>query len=245
MPEHGPRGALQRSLPYQVLAGVEPCIGGWLVLPGNLQGVTMAPQPPFVVATLSEVLDYRPQFSVVALHAPVGLREKPGEQRACDVAAREVLGKRRGAAAVPAPARQALYARSFTEAKEADPGIDIVRWRQVPKVREAVAEVQSWRQRVVWEVNPELAFLQMNEGEPLRYSKRSQLGRQERRALLESKLPGIDRIMASRGPGIREPRLLDAAADLWIARRIMARAITRLADPPEWDAESVRMDIVY
>ena len=244
MPQPGPRGALRSPLPYDVLAGVEPCPGGWLVVPGNIQGITMAPQPAFVVASMADVLDYRPSFTVVALHAPVGLPEKSGDRRACDLAARRVLG-RRGAAAVLAPSRAALGARSLAEAQEADPSMDIVRWRLLPKAVEAVTEVQSWRQRSVWEVNPELAFLQMNDGVPLRHSKRSQLGRQERRALLEAKLPGIDRIMERRSPGVREPRLMDAAADLWTARRIMARAITRLADPPEWDADGVRMDIVY
>jgi predicted RNase H-like nuclease len=231
-------------LPYDVLAGVEPCPGGWLVVPGNIQGITMAPQPAFVVATMADVLDYRPTFTVVALHAPVGLPDKPDDRRACDVAARRVLGRRRGAA-VLAPPRAALQARTLTEAQEADPTMDIVRWRLLPKAMEAVTDVQSWRQRTVWEVNPELAFLQMNEGIPLRSPKRSQLGRRERRALLDAKLPGIDRVMQQRGPDVRESRLLDAAADLWTARRIMARAITRLADPPEWDADGVRMDIVY
>jgi predicted RNase H-like nuclease len=155
-----------------------------------------------------------------------------------------VLG-RRGAAAVAAPARAVLEAATFEEAQAIDPSMDAVRWRLMPKIRESVAEVQSWRQRTVWEVNPELAFLQMNDGTPLRYAKRSQHGRHERRALLEQKLPGIDRILADRPHGVREPRLLDAAADLWMARRIKARALTRAADPPEWDADGVRMDIVY
>jgi predicted RNase H-like nuclease len=244
MPQPGPRGALRSPLPYDVLAGVEPCLGGWLVVPGNIQGITMAPQPAFVVATMADVLDYRPSFTVVALHAPVGLPDKADDRRACDLAARRALG-RRGGAAVLAPPRAALGARNLREAQESDPTMDIVRWRLLPKAVEAVTEVQSWRQRTVWEVNPELAFLQMNEGIPLRHPKRSQLGRQERRNLLDAKLPGIDRVMDQRGRGVRESRLLDAAADLWTARRIMARAITRLADPPEWDADGVRMDIVY
>ncbi|HWG74822.1 MAG TPA: DUF429 domain-containing protein [Acidimicrobiales bacterium] len=239
-----PRGALRSPLPYDVLAGVEPCQGGWLVVPGNIQGITMAPQPPFVVPTMAEVLDYRPSFTVVALHAPVGLPDKAGDRRACDLAARRVLG-RRGGSAVLAPPRAALGARTLEEAQEVDPTMDVVRWLLLPKATEAVTEVQSWRQRSVWEVNPELAYLQMNEGIPLTHPKRSQLGRKERRALLDVKLPGIDRVMEQRGRGVRESRLLDAAADLWTARRILARAITRLTEPPEWDAEGVRMDIVY
>ena len=162
-------GPARSALPYQILAGVEPCPGGWLVAPGNMQGITMAPQPAYVLTSLADVLDYRPSFSVVALHAPVGLTDRPDERRLCDTTARDLLGARAGAA-VPAPSRQLLDARTFEEAKEIDPSLDIVRWRALPKAAEAIREVQSWRQRAVWEVNPELAFRQMNDGDaaPLR-----------------------------------------------------------------------------
>ena len=238
----GPRGR-PSGLPYQILAGVEPCPGGWLVAPGNLQGITVAPQPAYVLTSLADVLDYRPSFSVVALHAPVGLVEAPDERRLCDTTARDLLGIRAGAA-VPAPSRLLLEVRTFAEAKEIDPSLDIVRWRSLPKASEAIREVQSWRQRAVWEVNPELAFRQMNDGDVLRYSRRSIHGRRERQQLLELKLPGTERVLQERPKGVREAKLLDALADLWTARRILARAITRLADPPAWDDSGVRMDIV-
>ena len=236
----GQRGS---ALPYQILAGVEPVPGGWLVAPGNLQGITLSPQPAYVLEALADVLDYRPSFSVVALHAPVGQTEGSDEQRLCDVNAKELLGRRAGAA-LPAPSRKLLDARSLEEAQAIDPTFDVVRWRSLPKAAEAIREVQSWRQRVVWEVNPELAFRQMNEGQPPKYGRRSMLGRQERKELLVTKLPGAERCLAERPKSVRENKLIDALADLWTARRIMARAITRLADPPAWDADGVRMDIV-
>ena len=235
----------QRSaLPYQILAGVEPVPGGWLVAPGNLQGITLAPQPAYVLPTLAEVLDYRPSFSVVALHAPVGTQEKPGDPRTCDASAREILGRRRGAV-VRAPSRALLDAASFEEAQAVDPSLDIVRWRSLRKASESIREVQSWRQRMVWEVNPELSFRQMNDGDNLIYGRRTQLGRKERISLLEHKLPGSERVLRERPPGVREEKLVDALADLWTARRICAHAITRSADPPVWDEEGVRMDIVF
>jgi predicted RNase H-like nuclease len=234
------RGA---PLPYRLLAGVESCAGGWLVAAGNLQGITLAPQPPMIFPSLIDVLDYKPAFTVISLHAPVGLPEHPGQQRACDAAARRVLGHRR-AAVVPPPPRGAVRAGSFEEAKAIDPSIGVATWKMLPRIAEVVSEVGSYRQRVVWEVNPELAFWQMNEGRPLRFRKRSQLGRQERLNLVQAKLPGAERLLDARPHGVRVDRLLDAAADLWMARRIVARAVTRLADPPEWDTEGVRMDLV-
>jgi len=237
-----PGGGPGRSgLPYQILAGVEPIPGGWLVAPGNMQGISLAPQPAQVMATLAEVLDYRPAFTVVALHAPVGLAESG--DRPCDLEARARLGRRAGAV-VRAPNRAVVGASSYEEARAIDPGLDIVRWRSMAKAAEAAREVQSWRQRMVWEVNPELAFTEMNEGAPLEWGRRTEHGRKLRRDLLVTKLPGAERVLNERPPKVREQKLLDALADLWTARRIMARAITRMADPPVWDEEGVRMDIV-
>lgn len=234
---------IRSALPYSILVGVEPASGGWLVAPGNLQGIVLAPQPAYLLPTLAEVLDYRPAPSVIALHAPVGLPEDPGQTRPCDTETRARLGPRAGSA-VRAPSRALLAAASYADAKRIDPSLDIVRWRSLARVVEVSREVQSWRQRTVWEVNPELAFTQMNDGRPVAYPRRSEHGRQARRDLLVAKLPGADRVLHERPRGVREHKLLDALADLWTARRVAAHAIARMSDPPLWDEEGVRMDIV-
>jgi predicted RNase H-like nuclease len=240
-PSAGPGGS-RSALPYQILAGVEPVPGGWLVAPGNIQGTNLAPQPAFVVAALAEALDYRPAFTIVALHAPVGLPD-PGQTRPCDDGARVQLGPRAGSV-VAAPSRALLDIATFAEAKAVDPGMDIVRWRSLAKAAEVAREVQSWRQRTVWEVHPELAFTSMNDGVPLRYGRRSELGRKVRQDLLTAKLPGCERVLEERPDGVRAQKLLDALADLWTARRILARAISRMAPDPVWNDDGVRMDIV-
>lgn len=232
-----------RSLPYKVLAGVEPCQGGWLVAPGNLHGITLAPRPAFVLPTLVEVLDYRPTFEVIALHCPLGLPDKPGDSRSCDVAARKLLGIR-GSAVLAAPSRAVLEARTFDEAQEIEPGMDMARWRSLPKIAEAGREVQSWNQRSVWEVHPELAFFQLNGGQPVRYGRRSEAGRAERAELVCGALPGAAQVLEERPAAVREGKLVDALANLWTSRRIAARAITRMAQEAVWDAQGLRMDIV-
>lgn len=242
MSRSGPGGG-RSGLPYQILAGVEPVPGGWLVAPGNLQGINLAPQAASIMPTLADVLDYRPSFTVVALHAPVGIMENPGELRECDVEARQRLG-RRGGSVVAAPSRALLEAKTYEEARAIDPRLDIVRWRSMAKAVEAIREVQSWRQRTVYEVNPELALTTMNDGQPIPFGRRTQLGRDARRTLVEQRLPGAAGVLAQRPPKVREEKLIDALADLWTARRIMARAVTRATEQPTWDEEGVRMDIV-
>jgi predicted RNase H-like nuclease len=235
---------VRSALPYKILAGVEPCAGGWLVAPGNLQGINLAPQPAFVLASMAEVLDYKPAFTVMALHSPVGFTDKPGEPRSCDEAARQLLGPR-GTAVVPAPSRALLGVKTFDEARALEAGIDAVRWRALAKMAEAAGQVQSWNQRTVWEVHPELALCQMNGGEPVAYARRSVLGRTERARLVCSALAGAERVLSEPPKGVREGKLIDALADLWTARRIAARAIARTAPEPVWDSEGLRMDIVF
>jgi predicted RNase H-like nuclease len=225
--------------PHQSLAGVEPVPGGWLVAPGTLQDNDLSPEPAYVSPILADVLDRRPSLALVALHAPVGASSAAGDLRACDVAARSRLGRRAGAV-VPAPSRDVLEAKSYEEAHRIDPTLDIVRWRSLAKAAEAIREARPWRQRVVWEVNPELALTVMNHGMPIPFGRRSPTGRQIRRRLVEEKLQGADRVLKQRPMSVREEKLIDALADLWAAQRI-ARAVSGLPNPPTWDGEGVVM----
>ena len=54
-----------------------------------------------------------------------------------------------------------------------------------------------FRQRTIYEVNPELSFFQLNGEEPLRWSKHSEKGHEERSALLEEKVPGALRVIST------------------------------------------------
>jgi predicted RNase H-like nuclease len=229
------RGA---PLPYKLLAGVEPCPGGWLVVTGKLQGITLFPEPPQVLGKLIEVLDYRPSFEVIAIHAPIGL---PGERapggRACDREARRLLGRRRGTAIISPPPR------SLLGDLEVD-GLSAVARVLLPRIQEAHREIASYHQRLVYEVHPELGFYELNGGRPLRYGKRTTMGRDERLALLSDRIPGIERVLEFRPDTISLPSLLDACINLWTARRIAARAVTRLPEVPEWNQDGLRMELV-
>src|SRR5947208_2398971 len=233
------------QLPYKLLAGVEPCPGGWLVASAKLQGITMYPQEPEVYESFTEVLDYKPAFSIIAVHIPIGLLEKPRKGgRTCEREARRVLGWPRSGAIQSAPARPALKAKTYAEAVDLNDGMNVVTWSKLPKIAEVAAEMQPYWQRTVYEVNPELGFYQLNGDSPLQWPKRMLVGHEERRALLEKRVPGVNRILEAQLPRVRMPHLLDAAADLWSSRRIMSRAVNRLPEDPEWDNEGLRMEIL-
>jgi predicted RNase H-like nuclease len=230
------RGA---PLPYKLLAGVEPCPDGWLVVTGKLQGVTLFPEPAQVLGKLTEILDYRPSFEVVAIHVPIGL---PGELapggRACDREARRLLGRRRAAAIMSPPPRSVLGADLQPE------GLSAVARVLLPRIQEAHREIASYHQRLVYEVHPELGFYDLNGDRPLRYAKRTTMGREERLKLLSDRIPGVERVLENRPETVALPALLDACVNLWTARRIAARAVKRLPEVPEWNEDGLRMELV-
>jgi predicted RNase H-like nuclease len=227
------------QLPYNLVAGVKPCATGWLVAVAKLHGTTFAPEDPRVIETFVDVLDQRPAFEAIALNAPIGLLEhyEPGG-RPCDKEARAMVGSRRGAAIQSAPIRAQLD-EGFNGVEY---GLSAVSRKLLPRYREVAIEMAPYRQRTVYEVNSELSFYQLNDDQPLRYSKRSLTGQEERRALLTKKIPGVERILETKLPKVPHSHLLDVAAFMWTARRIFARAGIRLPQDPEWDDEGLRME---
>ena len=241
------RGA---PLPYTLLAGVEPVRSGWLVVTGRLMGATLVLADAVVFEKFIDVQDARPSFQVITLHAPVGLPEKDEQGgRQCDRAARKMLGFPRQAAIISPPSRATLTdaagrtgsPTAIAEWAKAHKGVSATRLRHVVEIGEAVA---AYWQRTIYECNPELSFMELNSGQPLKFGKHSESGIAERRALLTGRMGGADRFLDRTIKGIRRYQLWDACADLWSARRIAGRAIASLPEMPEWDELGRRMELV-
>ena len=228
------------ELPYSVVAGVTPCPPGWLVASAKLHGATFAPEIPRVLGSFAEVLDERPSFSVIALNAPVGyVDETRSGGRTCDRMARALLG-RRGSTVHNAPTRATMEAG----VPETGDHLDAVTNVLLRRYREVASEMAPYRQRTVYEVHPELSFFQINGDVPLRWSKNFEAGIEERHALLKKRIPGVERVLEEELEGVPLSHLLDVAAMMWTARRIFARAGTRLPQDPEWDEQGLRMEFV-
>jgi predicted RNase H-like nuclease len=232
------------QLPYKLIAGVEPCPRGWLVVSGRLQGITAHPQEPELFATFAEILDYKPAFEVIAIHCHLSFPEEDTKGgRACDKLARQLLGWPRSGAIGSPPSRR--YMRTGDLDARARKGLNPINARMMRRYAEVADEMQPYRQRQVFEVHPELSFYQLNDERPMRFSKYTEEGITERRRLVEAKIPGVDVVLdAQLQRGVTARHLLDATADMVTARRIAARAVTRLPEDPEWDEQGIRMELL-
>lgn len=231
------------------VAGVDGCRGGWLRICRRLDDGALRFD---LVEGVADLWRTAPHPAIVAIDMPIGLPE--AGPRACDRAARALLGPRRSSV-FPAPVRAALPARSHAEASRIGEAIDGRRmsaqaWHLTAKIRalDAALDAPDARAVEIREVHPELSFRAWNGGRPMAHPKRTPAGRAERLALAETWLgPALLR----RGRGSHPRRLLadddvlDAVATLWTAHRLHAGRAERLPATPPRDAAGRRMEIVY
>jgi predicted RNase H-like nuclease len=227
------------QLPYKIVAGVTPSAGQWLVASAKVSGATFAAEEPRLVPNFGQVLDERPSFDAIVINAPIGyLVDTDLGFRTCDREARDLLGNR-ASVIIAVPGRSV-----FKEGRDDVEGLDVVTQVLLARYRDVASEMSPYRQRQVYEGNPELSFFQLNGGVPMTHQKFREAGRIERRALLESKLNGISRVLDAQIDRVREHHLIDAAVLVWSARRAFTHTARRLPFEPEWDTEGLRMEYV-
>jgi predicted RNase H-like nuclease len=228
------------DLPYSLVAAVTSWRRQWIVASAKMHTATFAPQTPKLYDSFTDVLSERPAFSVIVVNAPIGYLDQPGSNvRTCDREARALLG-RRASTIQNAPTRSSL----FDGVDWRHDHLDAISAMMLPRYREVAAEMSPFRQRIVYEGHPELSFYQLNGNKALRWSKKTERGRLERRQILEKKMQGIRNLIDSEIDLIPEKYLLDVAAMLWTARRVFGHAARRLPSDGEYDSEGLRMELV-
>ena len=227
------------------VAGVDGCRGGWLCVSENREILT-----PFVGNSFSELLDRLPAETIIAIDIPIGLTE--AGPRACDIAARRLLGPPRASSVFAAPVRAVLSASTYEEAcilhQRAD-GRKLS--KQAFGILRKIAEVDHVLrhnpalQDPIREIHPEVSFAIWNSGSALRYRKSCVEGRAEREHLIEGEWPADGRLHSClRDQTFAVDDLNDAIAALWTARRIAANQARVLPSAPSVDAFGLRMEIV-
>lgn len=232
-----------------VLLGVDGCPGGWFAVRGATDG---QPETGTVYRTFAELLAAAPSGAIVAVDIPIGLRDAGA--RLCDVEARRMLAPGRSSSVFPAPLRSTLAAETHSEASALrraaeGKGMSIQSFaitRKVREVEEALAKAPE-REAAVYEVHPEVSFAALNGGAPLRFTKKTSAGRQERLALLERLFDlAPARLIGGRDRAqVGADDVLDAFVALWTAQRIGKGCHASLPAVPENDRLRRRMAIFY
>ena len=140
-------------------------------------------------------------WATVCIDIPIGLSSDGF--RACDRAARQLLGKRRSSV-FPVPPRLALAPLSYEEINLASKahcgkGVSKQAFYLLPKIREAEALLRSPdTDDVEWlETHPELCFSSFNGAVPMKDNKKTDAGFRQRKTVLARHIPAsaIDRLI--------------------------------------------------
>lgn len=232
------------------VAGVDGTPGGWAVIIMDREQLIVRK-----VSALSDLFDDRPDLKIVAADVPIGLLERYEKGgRACDRAARKLLGKYRRSSVFPAPIRATLMAKSWEEAcklsrNSAPQGkaINKQTFAILPKIREVdlLLQTRIELRAVVREIHPEVSFAQLA-GRPMINPKSSKAGREERRMTLAPAFPNLVKAEdAGRAQGLPIEDILDATVACWSASRLATGMGRRLPETANIDSAGLPMVIWF
>lgn len=240
-----PAQASRRSNETVTYAGIDGCRGGWAVA---ICSDRAAWEPLVICPSLGEALRYTATAELTLVDIPLGLDDQR-HFRACDLAARDLLGARRSSI-FPVPVRAAVHAPDYASASALNHSatgrkLSLQSWNICRKIAEAdlLLRSQTSLQERLHESHPELCFAALNGWQPLSTSKKTAEGRAERLALLDRHTPG-----ATLTPGVRRSQaapddLIDAMVLAVSARLAAVHGLPRLPDPTEVDSCGLCMAI--
>jgi predicted RNase H-like nuclease len=202
------------------VVGVDGCKAGWIAVALPVSG-RVRPTAHYL-KTIDAIGDLEFEVAGVGIDIPIAFPD--AGVRECEVAGRAALGPRRSSLFYT-PIRAALEAATHREACDvaiAAGGTGIS--QQAFGLRHKIFEVQrwlaSWTASPVWEVMPELSFVELL-GHPAAHAKTNWAGLAERRAGLVAAGVLVDDLDPAETRWAAPDDLLDAAACAWSARRIV------------------------
>lgn len=226
------------------VAGADGCPGGWIVV-READGRVVAER----VADAAGLVAVAREVAALGVDIPIGLAEDG--PRACDRAARALLGPGRASSVFPAPVRAVLDAGDYAGAcarslAACGRKLTLQTWHITARIRDVDTALRDGPQlaRRIHEVHPEASFHLWSGGAGLP-RKKTREGRSARLALVEARWPGAwaEARAAHRKALVRDDDLLDAFAALWSARRIAAGTALRLPAAVMHDAHGLPMVI--
>ncbi len=230
--------------------GIDGCRGGWFHVWLDSEGSHASG----ILKTIDELTALPDSAgALVLIDMPIGLKEAGSHERQCDRAARKLL-KKKGSSIFPVPCRQSLAENEYPLASECNHVVTGRRlsrqtYHIMPKIRELDGFIRGAGRRLdIREFHPELGFLALNRFVPLRFSKKTGSGQEERLEILSgyvSTSPAILSEAAKRFPrnqtGVDD--ILDALCGAVTAS--FKDHLVSLPAVPETDPRGLPMQIVY
>src|SRR5260370_21400059 len=139
------------------VAGVDGCRAGWVAFKVEVPSLA----PSVDVVDIAELLGRRPDdLLCLAIDIPIGL---PNGSRACDKAARKLLGKPRGTSVFAAPCRAAVSATTHVAASQINRdktgrGLSPQAFGIIPKIKQVDDAITPECQHWAFEVHQEVFF---------------------------------------------------------------------------------------
>ncbi len=229
------------------MAGVDGCRGGWLALRGKFVRKKFVQEKPLLLSRFEEIFGLPKAPKIIAVDIPIGLLDEPRPGgRECDRLARCLLGWPRASSIFTPPLRPALKTNDYQEAKSLSGGLSKQAFYILPKIREVDETLEKISEGVVFETHPELVFMRLA-GEALKTSKKSPLGRQERKNLLlrTGLFSSLEDNLSSLPKGVGLDDLLDAYACLLTALKIYQGKARCLPTQPPRDSRGRPMAIWF
>ncbi|MEJ2226037.1 MAG: DUF429 domain-containing protein, partial [Syntrophobacterales bacterium] len=232
------------------VVGVDGCRAGWLAVKLSRHGAWESRIFPEMASLWSA---YR-QAALILVDIPIGLPEAAND-RACDKAARKILGPRRSSV-FPVPCRAAVSAPNYDAAikiNEQVTGKRIFRatWNLIPRMRQVdeVLQTDPQAREVIREAHPEVMFWGLNRGRPLTFSKKTAAGEGERLGILEGVYPPAKALFSKMkktlpGKSAVPDDLMDALAAA-VTGLMSGGKLKTLPETPERDAHGLPMEMVY
>jgi predicted RNase H-like nuclease len=193
--------------------GVDGWRGAWVgaLLDGRCVTLLALPDVAAVLAV--------PDVELIAIDMPIGL--SADGPRACDIAARRLLGRARSSV-FPAPPRAVLGCANYADAcavsrTASGKALSVQAWNLVPAIRALDAALDDVPPGHVLEVHPELAFRALDDR--VEAPKASARGLAQRVRALQPAMDVLDALSAA-PPGVPAVDALDACAAAWSARRL-------------------------
>jgi len=225
------------------VAGVDGCRAGWVAFRVEVPSLATS----VAVLDLRKLLSSRPtDLLCLAIDIPIGLLDC---SRACDKAARKLLGQPRGTSVFAAPCRAALSATTHAAASQNNRektgrGLSQQAFGIIPKIKQVDDAIRADCQDWVLEVHPEVCFWALNQRRAMAHNKKTKEGTAERITLLRHPFAQIERDLANRPSGVGADDLLDAAAAAWTALRWNRNEAESVCSP-ERDPRSLATTIWY